>query len=173
MHRLLPRAYRPGREAFSEPETAALRDLAAAHPPHAAISFHAFGGWIFHPWAALAEPPPDAERFARVAGRMAKAMRKPYRVAQLGRWASWFRAHGAEIDHLYGRHHTLSFLVEVSRGGLRAGRPASWIDPLAWFNPEDPRSHVDDVLAAALELCDDPDVHAHAAVAEPALGDPR
>jgi zinc carboxypeptidase len=152
MHRALPAIYRPGTAPFSEPETAALRDLCAAHPPHAAISFHAFGGWIFHPWACRNDPPPDARRFAEVAGRMAACMRRPYRVAQLGRWARWFRAHGAEIDYLYGTHGTLAFLMEVSRGGASAGRPGSWVDPLSWFNPPDPRPDVENVLPAALLL---------------------
>lgn len=152
MHRLLPRMYRPGAAAFSEPESAALRDLCAAHPPHVAISFHAFGGWIFHPWADRSEPPPDADRFARIAAGMVAKMRRPYRVAQLGRWARWFRAHGAEIDHLYGRHGTLAFLIEVSKGGFEIARPASWADPLAWFNPQDPRPEIENVLPAALLL---------------------
>jgi len=155
MHRLLPGIYRPGSGPCSEPEVAALRDLCAAHPPHAAISFHAFGGWIFYPWASRAEPPADEARFAATASRLAASMRRPYRVSQLGRWARWFRAYGAEIDHLYGRHGTLAFLIEVSRGGVEVNRPRTWADPLAWFNPRDPSPDVHDVLPAARLLAEE------------------
>lgn len=152
LHRLLPALYRPGSGPCSEPEVAALRDLCAAHPPQAAISFHAFGGWIFYPWASRAEPTPDDERFTALASRLSASMLQSYRVTQLGRWARWFRAYGAEIDHLYGRHGTLAFLIEVSKGGLDAARPATWVDPLSWFNPRDPSAHVRNVLPAAILL---------------------
>lgn len=152
MHRLIPALYNPGAEPFSEPEAAALRDLCATHPPGRAISFHAFGGWIFHPWSCRADPTPDDGRFSALAARMAEAMRRPYRCAQLGRWARWFRAHGSEIDHLYGDLGTMAFLIEVSRGGLEARSPSTWADPLAWFNPRDPVPDVQNVLLAALAL---------------------
>lgn len=153
LHRLLPRVYAPGDAPFSEPEAAALRDLCAAHPPRFALSLHAFGGWVFYPWGARRDPTPDAERFETIADAMCARMpRDRYRHRQLGKWARWFRGHGMEIDHLYARHGTLAFLMEISRGGASATRPATWIDPLRWFNPPDPRAEVDNVLPAALHL---------------------
>jgi hypothetical protein len=79
-------------------------------------------------------------------------MRRPYRAVQLGRWARWFSAGGAEIDHLYGRYRTLAFLVEVSHGGRRMDSPGTWLDAFAWFNPPDVAREVEDVAEAALAL---------------------
>jgi hypothetical protein len=154
--RALPSIYACGAAPFSEPESAALRDLAAAHVPARARSLHAFGGWIFWPWSHTAEPPADATEFARLAEAMRGAMRRPYRASQLGRWARWFAAHGTEIDHLYAAHGTRAFLMEVSRGGAFALRPASWTEPFAWFNPPDVEAEVADAALAARVLIEAP-----------------
>lgn len=151
--RLLPFVYEPGPAPLSEAETAALDGLFARRFDRA-LSFHSFGGWIFWPWAGRREPSPDDARFARLADDMRARMSRPYRAAQLGRWARWFRAGGAEIDHLYGRYGTLAFLVEVSRGGRRLARPSTWLEAFSWFNPREVAAEVEDVAGAALALAE-------------------
>jgi hypothetical protein len=151
--RLLPWVYAPGPSPLSEAETAALDRLFARRFDRA-LSFHSFGGWIFWPWAGRRAPTPDDGRFAALAASMRARMRRPYRAVQLGRWARWFTAHGAEIDHLYDRYGTLAFLVEVSRGGRRFAEPGTWLDVFAWFNPRDPSADVADAAAAALALAE-------------------
>lgn len=151
--RLLPFLFHPGSAPLSEPETAAL-DALAARRYHRALSFHSFGGYIFWPWATRRRPTYDDVRFAAIAQAMRRAMPHPYAAAQLGRWSSLFRAGGLEIDHLYRRHGTLAFLIEVSHGGRQFGRPSTWLDPFSWFNPVDVAAEVDNVVPAALTLCD-------------------
>ena len=153
--RLLPFIYHPGAGPLSEPETAALDRLFARRFDRA-LSLHSFGGWIFWPWAGRHRPTVDDARFAQLAERMRERMRKPYRAIQLGRWARWFRAGGAEIDHLYGRYGTLAFLMEVSDGGRSLLRPSTWLDAFAWFNPADMETVVDDAATAALVLAEGP-----------------
>jgi hypothetical protein len=154
--RLLPWIYAPGAAPLSEPETVALDGLFARRFDRA-LSFHSFGAWIFWPWAHTARATVDDARFRALAEAMRARMRRPYRAVQLGRWASWFAAGGAEIDHLYARHGTLDFLVEVSAGGRELARPSTWLDPFAWWNPRDPAADLDDVAAAALALATHPD----------------
>jgi hypothetical protein len=154
--RLLPAIYHPGREALSEPETRALDGL-FQRGYHRALSFHSFGSWIFWPWAARREPTPDDARFRRLAEAMRAQQPRPYRAVQLARWARWFRAGGAEIDHLYGRYGTLAFLIEVSRGGRALARPGTWLDAFAWFNPRNLDAAVDDAAGAALALAEHDD----------------
>lgn len=153
MHKLLPGMYQPGTNAFSEVETAALRDFVAAHSPQLALSLHSFGGWLFYPWGNRREPTRDAARFENIAQAMCSRMpHDRYRHRQLGQWARWFAAHGLEIDYLYAQHGTLAFLMEISRGGWSFRRPGSLTDPLCWFNPPDPAREVENVLPAALYL---------------------
>lgn len=153
--RLLPFLYEPGERPLSEPETAALDGLFARRF-HRAASLHSFGGWIFWPWAGRSRPTVDDARFAALAERMRSRMRHPYRAVQLGRWARWFRAGGAEIDHLYGRYGTLAFLVEIGGGGRHLAHPSTWLDPFSWYNPVDLAPVLADVTAAALTLCEGP-----------------
>ena len=151
--RLLPFVYEPGAAPLSEAETRSL-DALFARRFDRAVSFHSFGGWIFWPWASRHESTVDDHRFAAIAAQMQKRMAHPYRTAQLGRWARWWKAGGAEIDHLYGKYRTLAFLVEVSRGGWRADRPSSWLDPFALFNPEDVAREAGDAALAAIALAE-------------------
>lgn len=153
LSRWLPRLYRSGETPFSEPETAALRGFLAQHPPHFALSLHSFGNRIFYPWSARREPTVDAARFTAIAESMAHCMpHARYRVAQLGQWAQWFAGHGLEIDHLYACHGTLAFLMELSKGGFSAKAPATWFQPLRWFNPPDVSREVENALPAAVFL---------------------
>ncbi|MSP63007.1 MAG: hypothetical protein EXR72_22260 [Myxococcales bacterium] len=153
--RLLPQIYNPGAGPLSEPETAALDRLFARRFDRA-LSFHSFGGWIFWPWATSRRPSPDDDRLRALATAMQSRQARPYRAVQLGRWSRFFRAGGAEIDHLHGRHGTLALLMEVSHGGRSVGRPSTWLDPFAWFNPLDVRGEVENVVEAALALAESP-----------------
>jgi hypothetical protein len=52
-----------GPSAFSEPESAALRDLITALVPATGISFHTYGGYFLHPWGYIVPAPPDSAAF--------------------------------------------------------------------------------------------------------------
>jgi hypothetical protein len=151
--RLLPGIYHPGAAPLTEPETAALDGLFHRRY-NRALSFHSFGGWIFWPWASRRAPTDDDRAFFQLAEAMRARQSRPYRAIQLGRWARWFAAGGAEIDHLYGKYRTLALLVEVSHGGRAIARPRTWVDPFAWFNPPDVAGEVANVADAALALAE-------------------
>jgi hypothetical protein len=65
-----------------------------------------------------------------------------YKVRQLSRWGFFFRAQGAEIDHIYGKYGTLAFLIELSRSGMNPFRPYTIRDHFYWYNPPQPARHV-------------------------------
>lgn len=52
-----------GPSAFSEPETAAQRDLITALAPATGISFHTYGGYFLHPWGYVAQATADSAAF--------------------------------------------------------------------------------------------------------------
>lgn len=153
--RLLPFLYEPGAAPLSEPETAAL-DVLFARRFQRALSLHSFGRYLFWPWAGRSRPTVDDARFAALAERMRARARTPYRALQLGRWARWFRAGGAEIDHLYGRYGTLAFLLEIGDGGRDLSSPGTWLDPFSWFNPRDVEQVAGEAAAIALALAERP-----------------
>jgi hypothetical protein len=135
LNRWLRPLFGAGQGPLSEPETRAIDLLVARERPQFAASLHAFGQYIFYPYACSQLEPPDGDRLRRIATAM--AARQPvqrYRVIQLGRRSRWFRACGAEIDHFYGRYGTLSFLVEIG-AGPRWNRPADWFVPYTWYTP--------------------------------------
>jgi hypothetical protein len=112
------------------------------------------GGVILWPWASRRERTVDDERFAELARAMRARQSRPYRARQLGRVSRLFRPGGVEIDHLYARHGTLAFLMEV-RGGPPLAEPRRWLDPFAWYNARAPEIAVD-AARAALALVEEP-----------------
>jgi hypothetical protein len=132
--RALPGVFAAGGGPLSEPETAALDALASEIRPAAVVSLHAFGEWIYVPWASRGELPPDGEAMLAVGRAMAARQREPYRVRQLGARSRFFRPRGLELDHFYARHGAWSFLIEIG-AGPRLGDPAGWADPYRWFTP--------------------------------------
>ncbi len=56
-----------GTAAFSEPETAALRDFVSAHQFRAALSYHSYGNYVIYPWAYEDGPTPDHASFVALA----------------------------------------------------------------------------------------------------------
>ncbi|HEU5059812.1 MAG TPA: M14 family metallopeptidase [Kofleriaceae bacterium] len=135
LNRLLGRVFSPGAGPLSEPETSAIDALLAGVRPTHAVSLHAFGEWIFVPYAGSRRPPPHIDRLLEIARGMTAAQpERPYRVLQLARRSRFFQARGAEIDHFYERHGALSFLVEIG-AGPRLRAPPTWFLPYGWFTP--------------------------------------
>ena len=84
---------------------------------------------------------------------MAKAQgHRAYQVRQLSRWGFFFRAHGSEIDHIYEKYGTLSFLIELSRSGQHLLRPGEFGTIFRWYNPADPAQAVEMGLSAVRAL---------------------
>jgi hypothetical protein len=152
--RLLPGYYSSSPAALSQPETRAIDALAARERYDRAASLHAFGGYFYVPWAGRWSRADDYPEMFALGRCMEAAQGKyAYRTRQLSRWGFFFRAQGAEIDHLYERYGTHAFLVELTRSGL---------DPLhlrrsvrtyfRWYNPTRPAAHVERGVAALKAL---------------------
>ncbi|MBT3218683.1 MAG: hypothetical protein HN348_06295, partial [Proteobacteria bacterium] len=112
--KVIPAYYDPSPGSLSQPESQALNEIMRREGYSRAASLHAFGGFFYYPWSGLYERPPAEDRLKMVA--LGRAMEKAqgafaYRTRQLGRWGFFFRAHGSEIDHMYGEYGTMSFLV--------------------------------------------------------------
>lgn len=151
--RLAPGLFAAGKGPLSEPESHAIDRALTRWAPTFAVSLHAFGRWIFVPYAGSRAAPRDLGRMLELGAAMAAAQPEPYRVMQLGRRSRLFLAHGAEIDHMYERHGALSFLFEIGRGP-RLRHPETWLDPYRWFTPPAVllEQDVEDVLAAMAVL---------------------
>jgi len=149
---IIPGYYASSPGPLSQPESQAL-DRLAQERFDVAVSLHSFGGFLYTPWAGIWKRPRDMKTFDRLGQIMAKAQgAHAYRVRQLSRWGFFFRAHGAEIDHLYGEYGTLAFLMELSRSGLDPRHPQTFKQHFRWYNPVDPAPHVDKGLSALRAL---------------------
>lgn len=150
---IIPGYYRSSRAPLSQPESRALDRLLARERFDVALSLHAFGGFVYTPWAGLWERPDDWDEFHRLGTIMSQAQgAHAYKVRQLSRWGFFFRAHGAEIDHIYGTYGTKAFLIELTRSGLHPLKPGLLKVPFRWYNPERPERHVDKGWAAIRAL---------------------
>lgn len=167
--RLIPGYYRTSPAPLSQPETRALDALAERERYHRAASLHSFGGFFYAPWSGRFGRPDRADR--RDLWILGRAMEqawgtRAYRTRQLGRWGFFFRAHGSEIDHLYGRYGTRAFLIEVTRSGIRPLRPKTWKWGFRTYNPEKPRrmrKHVDRTVKSLRALVTHPELPGEAA----------
>jgi hypothetical protein len=152
--KVLPGYYASSSSPLSQPESQAIDKLAARGHYDRSASLHAFGGYFYIPWAGRWSRAEDYAEMFELGRSMETAQgRWAYRTRQLSRWGFFFRAQGAEIDHLYERYGTHAFLVELTRSGL---------DPLhlwrsartyfRWYNPTRPRPHVERGVAALRAL---------------------
>jgi hypothetical protein len=138
---LLPSRYHTSPAPLSQPETRALDALAADRRFDRAVSLHAFGGYLYHPWSGRWRRPPDYAEMHALGRQMEAAQAgHAYRTRQLARWGFFFRAQGTEIDHLYGRYGTSAWLIELTRSGIQPGR-AGGGSFFRWYNPERSESH--------------------------------
>ncbi|NVB85541.1 MAG: peptidase M14 [Kofleriaceae bacterium] len=132
-----------GAYAFSEPETAALRDLALRERITAHVDFHSYGQLVLYPWGHSNTAAPDRAKLAAIGDRMASAI-----FAQHGaRYAlqtgfDLYAASGIMTDWMYGAAGALSYTIELRpKGGAGFVLPPSEIRPTC-----------DEGLAAVLAL---------------------
>ncbi len=132
-----------GEYAFSEPETAALRDLAKREQIALHVDFHAYGQLVLFPWGYTATRSPDHARFAALGDRLASALFAPHSTRYtLMRSVELYPASGTMTDWMYGDAHALSYTIE-----LRPKRGTGFVLP-----PEEIRPTCDEGLAAVLAL---------------------
>jgi len=132
-----------GDHPFSEPETAALRDLALSRRIALHIDFHAYGQLVLYPWGHTSTPTEDQARFAATGDRLASAIFAAHRNRyRLMRAVELYTASGIMSDWMYGRAGALSYTVE-----LRPGRGGGFVIPPSEIEPT-----CDEGLAAVLAL---------------------
>ena len=149
---VVPKYYKTSPGPLSQPETRALDDLAHDEGFDAFVSLHAFGRYVFVPWSGRWERPEAWEAHRDLAHTMRQAQEHPYTVRQLARYLFFFRAQGSEIDHMYGEHGALSFLIELTPSGIRPLKPSTWRDVFRWYSPEDPSDDIADGVNALVAL---------------------
>ena len=133
--------------AFSEPESAAMRDYFVSRTTLAGhIDFHAYSQLVLSPWGYTTTPPANNAAFLALGGEMKDAIKRStgfdYTVGPIA--STLYVASGSSVDHAYGQHGVPSFTIEVrDRGAYGFVMPAGEILPNAQEN-----------YAAALELAD-------------------
>jgi hypothetical protein len=154
-HGVLPGYHATTEAPLSQPESQAIDRLAARERFDRAASLHAFGGFFYYPWAGRWQRPPDWAAFVHL-GQAMEAAQGPraYKTQQLARWAFFFRAHGAEIDHLYGRYGTFAFLIELTRSGVNVLKTKDFRTYFRWYNPREPGRHLEKAVAALRALAE-------------------
>ncbi len=141
--RILPGYFGTTQSALSQPETQAIDKLAAEGQFAIALSLHAMGAFFYTPWAGAWSLPPDHKELIGLARTMQAAQGAyAYKPRTLGRWGFFFRAHGAEIDHLYGKYGSRAVLIEFTRSGMNPLKPKTLKNRFRFYNPPDPDRHI-------------------------------
>jgi uncharacterized protein (TIGR03382 family) len=132
-----------GTGPFSEPESAALRDFAVAHPELVAhIDVHAYANLVIHPWGYGYDTAPDEPVLASLASDMAGAMTDATgAIYQPIQGADFYPAAGAVDDWSYGERGMMAFTIELRGNDFVV--PPSFIEPAC-----------DETLEAALVLAE-------------------
>ena len=147
---LFPERYTTSSAPLSQPESQAIDALFQHHSFDAAVSIHAFGGYIYYPWAGRYAKTENWKELHQIATRMKQAQPglHPYHVKQLSHWMFLFRAQGTELDHFYGKYGSNAFLIESTRSGIQWWKPADWKDPFRLYNPRDPTLDIQRTVAS-------------------------
>jgi carboxypeptidase T len=132
-----------GEYAFSEPESAAVRDLAKREHPALAIDFHSYGQLVLYPWNYTAKRADDHEQLTSVGNKMGAAIHAQHGVQYtVMSGVELYPAAGTAQDFMYGDVGALAYTIELrpkSRGGFV-------------LPPEQIRPTCDEGLAAVLAL---------------------
>ena len=134
-----------GEYAFSEPETAALRDLAKREHVALHVDFHAYGQLVLYPWGYTGTPTKDRDRFAAIGDRIASALFASHQTRYaLMPSVELYKASGTMTDWMYGEVGAMSYTIE-----LRPKGGSGFVLP-----PDQIRPTCDEGLAAVLALRD-------------------
>jgi carboxypeptidase T len=135
-----------GKYAFSEPESAALRDLVRREHIGLHVDFHAYSQLVLYPWTYTRAPAKDRERFAALGDRVAAAILATHqqRYERLS-GAELYPAAGSLTDWMYGDAGAASITVELRPG--RSGGRTGFVLPPAQIRPT-----CDEGLAAVLAV---------------------
>lgn len=132
-----------GEHAFSEPESAALRDLIRRERPVVHIDFHSYSQLVLYPWGFSTKKAPDHEQLSTMAKRYAEVIRSVHGVKYTPKsGGALYPAGGTMMDWVYAERDTPSFVVE-----LRPRRGDGFVLP-----PEQIEPTCEENFAAVLDL---------------------
>jgi murein tripeptide amidase MpaA len=102
-----------GTAPWSEPETAAIRDLVEGHLFTYALTFHTYGDYYLYPWGYKWGSTPDDSHFRSIAQEMSRDNHYTYGTTA----ATLYPVNGECADWLYGEQSTkgkiFGFTVEI------------------------------------------------------------
>ena len=141
-----------GPAPFSEPETAAIKDLVEKHDFVTSVSFHSYSGLILYPTAYTNDRAQDHDLLKSIAENMRD--RQPHEKYVAQKCTDLYVASGISDDWLYEDEGIMAFTFEIYKGG-------QWWNTFKRFNPpeEEIQYHVDNNVGAALyaaEIANDP-----------------
>ena len=134
-----------GTHAFSEPETAAIRDLATSHKFSVSISYHSYSNLILYPVGYTPNPTKDEALFRKLSENMRDT--QPHEKYTVQKSYDLYPTVGDSDSWLYESAKVLPFTFEIYRGGTGGG-------VFQAFNPPEGKIkyHVDNNVPAALYL---------------------
>ncbi len=112
-----------GTGSFSEPESAAIRDLFAQHKFMSLISYHSYGQVILYPWGYTFQPTNQDALLNELATTMSQRMQTVNgRYYRFGRAAgALYTTNGDTTDWSFGTHGIPSFTIELSPRSAQLG----------------------------------------------------
>jgi murein tripeptide amidase MpaA len=122
--------YRGTRE-LSEPESAALVELAMKERPKLHVDFHSYSQLVLYPWGYTGTRTKDHARFGAIGDAMASAMYAQHGTAyKLMQSVQLYPASGTATDFMYGEAGALSYTIELRpKGGSGFVLPPEQIRP--------------------------------------------
>jgi hypothetical protein len=102
-----------GTEAFSEPETKAMRDLHTKNPPAVFLSFHSYSNAVMWAWDNQHAPPADAAKLSALGKKLGQL--SGYDAYQ---GAEMYLNGGDDIDWTYDKFKTFAYTIEVGNSGF-------------------------------------------------------
>ncbi len=112
-----------GPEAFSEPETRALRDLCLAHDFRSMITYHSYGSEVACTWGYTTDPSPDFCRDRHMADVMETLINNIHNAGYTSPEIYGYLTSGDTTDWTYGIFRIPSYTIELrpkssSEGGF-------------------------------------------------------
>ncbi|MCB0569113.1 MAG: immune inhibitor A [Phaeodactylibacter sp.] len=111
-----------GPEAFSEPETQAVKAFCEAHEFRVALNYHTYGNLLVYPWNYSGQPCPDDDSFSTIASLMNE--QNNFLAGTTTQTVGYYVSGGAD-DWMYGdtlaKPSIISFTPEVGVGGGGGG----------------------------------------------------
>jgi hypothetical protein len=138
-----------GEAPFSEPETAALRDLVLANETIVShIDIHSYGQLILHPWGFDHVTAPAADTFIMLGEMLREAILGEHGEGYASiQGAEFYPAAGVMPDWTYGDRGTYAFTIELRPDGEDEEFPHGFLLP-----PEEIIPTCEESLAAVIEL---------------------